>query len=291
MLLLASLIWGTAFVAQSAGMRYVGPFTFSALRSMLAAVLLIPLSFLVERGHVPANRRAALRSEFGAGALIGLTLFVAANFQQIGLLYTSAGKAGFITSLYIVIVPLLGLVFKQRVHPVIWVCVPLALAGFFLISVTDGFSSIGKGDLFELLCAFAFSAHILLVARFAPRMNALRLVGVSFLVASLLSIPVALLTETVSLSAIRAGWLEIVYVGVFSSCIAYSLQAIAQKRLEPASASLLCSPESVFAALSGAVLLGERMSGREILGCVLVFSAVVLSQLPWDRFLRRKSMI
>ncbi|MDO4571925.1 MAG: DMT family transporter [Clostridia bacterium] len=287
LLLGAAFIWGVAFVAQSAGMRYIGPFTFTVVRCLLAAAFLFPCSFFFDRMNGPKETRPSVKAELRAGLLLGLLLFLAVNFQQIGIQYTTAGKAGFITSLYIVIVPVFGLFLKKRVHPVLWLCVLLALIGFYFLSVHEGFS-VGLGDLLTLICAFCFAVHILTIDRYAARMNVVRLCCIQFFVTALLSVPFMCIFEEPDMGAILGAWLPLVYAGVLSGGVAYAMQMLGQRHIEPAAASLLCSPESVFAALAGGVLLHERMSPRELLGCALVFLAVVLSQLPWDRLLRRR---
>lgn len=290
LLLGAALIWGVAFVAQSAGMRHIGPFTFSAVRAMLAALFLLPLSFLMERREPGDNSRASTREEIKAGLILGVILFFAANLQQIGLQFTTAGKAGFITSLYIVMVPIFGLFLKKRMHPVIWLCVFIALAGFYVLSINEQFS-IGKGDLLVLVCAVFFALHILSIDKFAPRMNVVRLSFIQFLVMSLLSAPFMFILEKPQMPDILSAWLTLVYAGVLSGGVAYTMQMFGQRRMEPAAASILCSCESMFALLAGWILLHESMSARELIGCGLVFLAVVCSQLPWGSFRNRKNVI
>lgn len=290
LLLGASFIWGVAFVAQSAGMRHIGPFTFTVVRGLLAAVFLFPCSFLYERTVRTLENRASLKEEILGGVILGVVMFFAANLQQVGLQYTTAGKGGFITSLYIVIVPLLGLFLKRRPHPVLWLCVFVALVGFYFLSINENFS-VSKGDILMLFAALGFAVQILFVDRFAPRMNVVRLSCIQFTVLALLSVPLMFTLEKPMISNILDAWLPLVYAGVLSGGVAYTMQMLGQRRIEAAAASLLCSPESVFAALAGLVLLNERMNVREILGCALVFIAVVCSQLPWDRFSKRKNVI
>ena len=282
----AAVIWGVAFVAQSAGMRYIGPLTFTAVRSILAALFLLPCSFLFDRKDAVPDGRASVRKELSVGLALGLILFFAANLQQFGLQYTSAGKSGFITSLYIVMVPIFGLLLKKRVRPILWVCVIAALTGFYVLSVNDRFS-IGLGDLLTLACAACFSLHILCIDRFAAHMNVVRLSCIQFAVISLLSVPLMFLFEEPIMKDILRAWLPLVFAGVFSGGLAYTMQMFGQRRMDPAAASLLCSSESMFAALAGWILLHERMSGRELIGCALVLTAVVCSQLPF-RGLRKR---
>ncbi|MCE5189520.1 MAG: DMT family transporter [Eubacteriales bacterium] len=284
LLLLASMIWGVAFVAQSAGMAYVGPYTFTTVRSALAALGLGILILIFDRaGLSPRNTDRKLL--WRAGLILGVVMTVASNLQQIGLVSTSAGKAGFITSLYIVFVPVFGLFVKRKPHFMLWFCVLLALAGLYFLSIQADFS-IRMGDILVLACAVMFTFQILLVDRFASKVDILRLNCIQFSVVALLSGIPMLLFEQPKLSAISEAWLPIVYAGLFSGCGAYTLQMFGQRRVEPTTASLLLSPENVFAALAGWFMLGQTLSPRELLGCALVFIAIVSSQLPWERIFR-----
>ena len=281
-LLVATFIWGTAFVAQSVGMDYIGPFTFQAVRSFFAVAALIPASWLVDKlsGSTGDFRKKWLDKElWKVGALCGAALFVAAGLQQMGLVYTDAGKAGFITAMYIVLVPVLGLLFRQRVGLLVWISVGLAVAGLYLLSCM-GLSGINLGDLLLIGCAAAFAVQITLIDRLAQNLDGLRLNCVQFFVSATLSAAVMLFTEEPTVSGITGCLGPLLYTGVMSSAVAYSLQIIGQQHLPSAPASLIMSLESVFAALSGWLLLHERMSGIELLGCGLVFAAVILSQIP-----------
>ena len=281
LLLIASLIWGVSFVAQSAGMEHIGPFTFTAARSLLAAVVLIPCFLLMDRlGWSPAADR---RITWKAGIILGAILFVGQNLQQVGILYTSVAKAGFITSLYIVLVPIFGFLFHKRVHPALWLCAAIAIVGLYFLSIRDDFS-VSLGDLLVLGCALVYTFHILVIDHYADRVDVVRMSCVQFLVCGALSIPPALLLEQPTAGAIYAARLPLLYAGVMSGCFAYTMQMLGQKNIEPTAASLLLSPEAVFAALAGWVLLGQTLTGRELTGCALVMSAVVLSQLPWERW-------
>ncbi len=287
MLLFASLIWGVAFVAQSAGMDYVGPYTFTAVRSALAALALGVLVFVFDRtGISPKNTDRKLL--WRAGIVLGVVMTVASNLQQIGLVTTSAGKAGFITSLYIVFVPIFGLFIKRKPHYMLWFCVLLALAGLYFLSIQSDFS-VSTGDLLVLACAVVFTFQILLVDHFAPKVDIIRLNCIQFAVMAVLSGIPMLLFEQPKIGAITDCWLPIVYAGVFSGCGAYTLQMLGQRRVEPTTASLLLSPENVFATLAGWLILGQKLSPRELLGCALVFVAVICSQLPWEKIVRRKT--
>lgn len=277
-LLGATVIWGSAFIAQSVGMDKIGPFTFQAVRCFLAVVFLFPASALFSKGK-PFWKSWADPALWRSGVICGLALFAASSLQQIGLVYTDAGKAGFLTAMYIVFVPFLGLFLGQRPGRNALLSLIPAIVGLYLLSCTS-VSGINKGDVLLLLCAVAFSVQILLIDRHCAGLDGLKLNCIQALVAAVLSVPWALLTETVDASRIASCWLPLGYAGVLSMGVAYTLQIVGQKRVAPSAAALLMSLESVFAALFGWLLLHETMTGAEVLGCVLVFAAVVISQLP-----------
>lgn len=277
-LLGATVIWGSAFIAQSVGMDKIGPFTFQAVRCFLAVVFLFPASALFSRGK-PFWKSWADPALWRSGVICGLALFAASSLQQIGLVYTDAGKAGFLTAMYIVFVPFLGLFVGQRPGRNALLSLIPAIVGLYLLSCTS-VSGINKGDVLLLLCAVAFSVQILLIDRHCAGLDGLKLNCIQALVVTVLSVPWALLTETVDASLIASCWLPLGYAGVLSMGVAYTLQIVGQKRVAPSAAALLMSLESVFAALFGWQLLHETMTRAEELGCVLVFAAVVISQLP-----------
>ncbi len=277
-LLGATVIWGSAFIAQSVGMDKIGPFTFQAVRCFLAVVFLFPASALFSKGK-PFWKSWADPALWRSGIICGLALFAASSLQQIGLVYTDAGKAGFLTAMYIVFVPFLGLFLGQKPGRNALLSLIPAIVGLYLLSCTS-VSGINKGDVLLLLCAVAFSVQILLIDRHCAGLDGLKLNCIQALVAAVLSVPWALLTETVDASRIASCWLPLGYAGVLSMGVAYTLQIVGQKRVAPSAAALLMSLESVFAALFGWLLLHETMTGAEKLGCVLVFAAVVISQLP-----------
>lgn len=277
-LLSATVIWGSAFIAQSVGMDKIGPFTFQAVRCFLAVVFLFPASALFSRGK-PFWKSWADPALWRSGIICGLALFAASSLQQIGLVYTDAGKAGFLTAMYIVFVPFLGLFVGRKPGRNALLSLIPAIVGLYLLSCTS-VSGINKGDVLLLLCAVAFSVQILLIDRHCAGLDGLKLNCIQALVVAVLSVPWALLTETVDASLIAACWLPLVYAGILSMGVAYTLQIVGQKRVAPSAAALLMSLESVFAALFGWLLLHETMTKAELLGCALVFAAVVISQLP-----------
>jgi len=282
LLLLATVIWGSAFIAQSVGMEHIGPFTFQAVRCLLAVLFLFPLSFLADAGRtgVKASLRKWLDPRlWKAGIICGLALFVAASLQQVGLVYTDAGKAGFITAMYIVLVPILGIFRKQKPSASIIVSVILAVVGLYLLSCLNA-QGINKGDLLVMGCALAFAVQITCIDMLGLQLDGLRLNCVQALVVCVLSVPFMLATETVDAANIAACWLPLGFAGILSMGVAYTLQIQGQKDLEPTTASLIMSLESVFAALGGWLVLKETMAAHELLGCILVFAAVLLSQLP-----------
>lgn len=282
---LAALIWGTAFVAQSIGSEYVGPFTFNAVRSIIAALVLLPIGALLrvlrQRELAGgAEARTSSRKDLALGGLCcGAALTLASNLQQKGIETTSSGKAGFLTALYIVIVPIAGIFLGKKAGKTIWAGVALAVAGLYFLCIQGDFS-VAPGDLYLLLCAVCFSVQILLIDYFARKVDGVELSCAQFFVAAALSAVGMLATETPTWAALKLCAWPILYVGVFSSGVAYTLQILAQKDSNPTVVSLLLSLEAVFATLAGALILHDRMSGREYLGCGLMLAAVVLAQLP-----------
>lgn len=281
MLLITAMIWGSAFVAQSKGMEYIGPFTFNVMRNFIGGIVLLPVIALFSRGkkYEPEEKKQLNKNTLIGGVCCGLVLFLASSFQQYGLVHTTAGKAGFITALYIVIVPLLGVFMGKRVPKIIWGCVALAIAGFWLLCIKEGFT-VGLGDLMVLICALFYSVHIVTIDHFSPKVDGVKMSCIQFFTAGVVSIIPMLLWEEPQASAIMDAIWTILYAGVLSSGVAYTFQIIAQRHTEPTVATLLMSLESVFAALSGWLILNERLLPRELLGCALVFIAVILAQIP-----------
>lgn len=304
LLALTAFIWGTAFVAQSVGMDYIGPFTFNGIRSFIGALTLVPC-ILIQKGICGRDKRAAqstsiierisgsekvsentidmhngnIKELIVGGLFCGILLFAATSLQQAGIKYTSAGKAGFITACYIVIVPLIGIFMKKTSGWKIWAAVVLALAGLYCLCITDGFS-VGKGDVLILLCAIGFSAHIMVIDYFSPRVNGIALSCIQFLVCAVVSLPFMFSLEHPEMAAILSAWLPILYAGVLSCGVAYTLQIIGQRNANPTIASLILSLESCFSVLAGWVILHESLSIKESAGCVLMFAAIILAQLP-----------
>lgn len=277
-LLGCSVIWGSAFVAQSAAMDYgMAPFAFTAVRMLVGAVCLMPFIFLRRRTAIPATKAGRARL-VKSGVLIGLAVAVASWLQQLGLQYTTAGKGAFLTTLYILLVPIVGAAFFHRKTGLwTWLCLVIGGAGLYFLSITETFT-LEKGDTLVLLCALVFTLQILLVDKFAPEFDALTLCSIEFLTAGLLSFLPMAVFEGFGFENIRPALWCILYCGIFSCGIAYWLQIVGQRHLPPALASLIMSFESMFGAFFGALLLHERMTGRELLGCGLIFVALVLSQ-------------
>ncbi len=277
LLLLASAIWGAAFAAQRVGMDHIGPFAFTGIRMLLAGLVMIPVSLSASRKQ---KIRYPARLQAAGGLFCGLFLFAATCLQQVGLISTDAGKSGFITALYVVLVPVAGwLILGKNPGRIILAGVVLALMALYLLCMPSSGFRMQTGDLLLLGCAVCFTGQILCVDRFAPRVSGTALARDEFLVTGSLSMLIALFTEEISFGAVLEAAVPILYTGLFSSAVAYTLQILGQRDVDPTLASLIMCLESVFALLSGAVLLGERMNGREITGCALMFAAVILAQL------------
>ena len=278
----ASLVWGLAFSAQSNAMKYIQPFTFVFLRSAITCLVLVLAQPMFAR--LPGYRAASggmppLRQHLRAGAMIGVFLVLATILQQVGLVYTTPAKSGFVTALYIVIVPLMGLFLGRRPAVTVWIGLALSLAGLYLLCVQNDFS-VNAGDLFTLGSAFMFSCQIMLLGRYAPSMDAMKLSAIQFGTAAVVSGAIAFLFETPRMDGILACIGSILYVAVFSGAVGYTLQVAGQKYTDPTLASLLMCLESVFAALGGWLILGQLMLPRELAGCALMLAASVVAQLP-----------
>ena len=283
MLLITAVIWGFGFVAQRVGMDYVGPYTFNAIRFLLGCLVLIPFIFLRSRKLKRQGiMRVSNRSLIPGACLAGLALFFGASFQQVGLVYTTAGNAGFITGLYVVVVPFVGSFIGRKPNTGTWTGAFLAAAGLYLLSVKGDFT-IAYGDLLVLAGAFMWAIHVLIIDRLSPKNSALKIAFIQFAACSVLSFFTAFMTETIRLGSILDAAVPIFYGGCISVGIAYTLQVVAQKNAHPAHASILLSLEAFFAALGGWMMLGEMLSPREMTGCAMMLLGMLLSQL-WGSF-------
>lgn len=289
LLLITAAIWGFAFVAQRVGMQYVGAFTFNGVRFALGSISLIPLLvFFNSRRNAEEKKENNLKKAVIPGIIAGTILFLAASLQQIGLVYTTAGKAAFITGLYIVLVPLLGIFLKQHVKKSTWAGVLLAVVGLYFLSVNEDFS-IAKGDFLEIIGAFFWASHILTIDHFTKKVDALQLSFVQFAACAVLSMAVAFTTEQVSMAGIGQALVPVLYGGLGSVGIAYTLQVVAQKNAKPSHAAIILSMETVFAAVGGAILLHENLGARGYLGCILMFAGMMVTQLAG--FIKKKDTV
>ncbi|MBO7681344.1 MAG: DMT family transporter [Clostridia bacterium] len=298
--LLAAFIWGTAFVSQVQGSERLDAFSFNMARSVVASLFLFLVALgvrivrkrnAVRKGvyvpPTPAQKKASLRALAISGVICGTMLTVAANLQQAGIALSGAGKSGFITALYVVLVPMLGIFLKKRVPARVWVSVLLAVIGLYLLSIKAGEYTVSRGDFLLILCALAFSFQIMTIDRYSELVNGIELSCAQFIVVSIESGILMLLFSDVSWADFAAVMGPILYAGILSSGVAYTLQIISQKGANPTLVSLIMSLESVFAVVSGALILHERLTGREYLGCVVMFAAVVLSQVPIEKMVRK----
>lgn len=285
LLLLTAIIWGSAFVAQKSGMDYVEPFTFNGIRTFIGGLVLIPVIFFMEKKNPPEEISREEKTKKNKELLIGgiccgLALFAASSLQQFGVSYTTAGKAGFITTLYVVFVPIISVLLRKKVRPIMWLCVAMGAVGLYLLCMTDASFRLTFGDTLVLLCAVAFAVHILTVDHFSPKMDGIKLSCIQFLTVGIVSMVCMFIFEHPDIHAILDCAVPLLYAGVLSCGLGYTFQVVAQKHAEPTVASLLMSLESVFAVVFGALLLHETMSMRELSGCLIIFIAVIISQLP-----------
>ena len=278
MLLLTAAIWGFAFVAQRVGMDYVGPYTFNAARFLLGALSLLPL-LLILKPQQPANRTIKPRMNLWQGGLLaGSFLLIGSTLQQVGLQYTTAGKAGFITGLYIILVPMIALFWGQKTGRNTWLGALLAVVGLYLLSITDDFT-LAYGDLLQLIGALFWAGHVLVIGWLSPQMDALRLSIVQFFTCGLLSLLAALFLETPTFAGLNDAWLPIAYAGLLSVGVAYTLQVFAQKTAPASHAAIILSLEAVFAVIGGYLLLGERLDLQGMIGCALMLTGMLISQI------------
>ncbi len=287
LIVLAAFIWGSAFVAQSVGMNYIGPFTFGMARFYIGSIVLIPVILISDRinkvsaeesaGNKPITDLSSKKSLITAGILCGIVLCIASSFQQVGIQYTSPGKSGFITSLYVILVPIFGLFLRQKVTFIMWLGALISLAGMYLLCISETMT-VNIGDVLTFFCAVFFAVHIIVVGHFAPYVDGIKLSCIQFFVAGILSTIAAFIFEKPDLSKMLEALIPILYAGVLSCGVAFTLQTIAQKKVNPVLCSLLFSLESVFSVLTAWVILHDMLSVKEIVGCILVFAAVVLVQ-------------
>ena len=297
LLLLTASIWGFAFVAQRAGMDYIGPFLYTGIRFLLGALVLLPFLLLGKTGKTDAGvSKTKLISMILFGSLAGVFLFLGVSFQQVGLLHTTAGKAGFITGLYVIIVPILGIIRRQRTRFGTWLGAIFAVVGLYLLSVTGGFRfsqgvawEAARGDLLVLASAFFWAIHVHVIGWLSPKIESVKLAMIQFTFCGVVSLCVAFATEAVELSAVLDAALPIGYGGICSVGIAYTLQVVAQKRAPAAHAAIIMSLEGVFAVLGGYLLLNEVLNTRGIVGCALMLIGMVLSQIAVIRATRGAS--
>ena len=307
MLVLTAMVWGGSFVAQKSGMELIGPFAFNGIRTIIGGIVLIPLIMVLDRmkskkqASAPAVKTDAADSVLSeadkkneqklliTGSICcGLALLVAGMLQQIGMMYTTAGKAGFITALYVVLVPIFGRILGKKIRPLIWLCVLASAFGLYLLCMpaSGGFGHINKGDLIVLACALCFAVHILLIDYFSPKVDGVRLSCIQFFIAGILCMILMFPLDPVlgydipSLSQLLDAWIPIVYAGALSCGAGYTMQIVAQADTDPAVASMILCLESVFAVIAGMLILGESLSLREAAGCIIMFAAILAAQLP-----------
>jgi drug/metabolite transporter (DMT)-like permease len=287
LLLLTAAIWGFAFVAQRVGSQFVGPFTFNGIRFALGSISLIPLIVYFDKrkkgnSNNESNAGENAKKSILPGMLIGIVLYAAATLQQIGLIYTTAGKAGFITGLYMVLVPIIGIFLKHKIEINSWIGVAIAVIGLYLLSVNENFS-IGYGDMLELVGAVFWAIHILTIDYFSKKIDALKLSCIQFATCSFLSLITALIFEKITITGISQALIPILYGGFLSVGVAYTLQVVAQKNAKPSHAAIILSMESVFGAIGGALLLGESMTSRGYTGCILIFAGILATQIKFPK--------
>ena len=293
LLFLTAFIWGSAFVAQSVGMDHLGPFTFNAVRMFIAGIALTPFILFLRKNEPSISESPKLEQNaittpdgdkknlYFAGIICGVILFSGSTFQQVGLLYTTAGKAGFITTMYIIMVPLLGVFMKKRIGKRIWFCVILAVIGIYLLCLVEDLQ-MNRGDFLMLFSALSYAIHIIVIDHFSNRIDSLKLSHMQFFVCAFISLIPMFIFESPEISNIWLAKIPLLYAGVLSGALGFTLQIIAQKDIKPTVAALIMSFEAVFAVLTGFVILSEVLSSQELIGCVLMFIAIIIAQLPQD---------
>ena len=286
-LALAAIIWGSSFVAQTAGAEFVGPFTFIAIRSLLGSVALLPVIFVmdaVKKKSRPQEYKKMTKADYKyllfGGTVCGVVLCAASNLQQLGIDGgTAPGMAAFITALYILLVPIFSVVIGKKIRPIVWVCVGVSVVALYLLCVKEG-GKVQGSDLYVLACAACYAVHILVIDKVSPKLDGIRLSSLQFLVAGLITCIPALLFEETSLEALKAAAPSIAYSGIMSSGVAFTLQILGQQKTEPTIATMIMSLESVFGVLTAMIILSQVPTGRETLGCILMFAAIIVAQLP-----------
>lgn len=284
LLLLTAAIWGFAFVAQKVGCQYIGPLTFNGIRFGLGSLSLIPLIIYLDKRKKIYNRsdfKGTAKKIIIPGALVGIILFTASTFQQFGLVDTSTGKASFITGLYVVLVPVIGILLKQKIEKNSWLGVGLAVIGLYLLSINENFS-ISHGDLLEVIGSAFWAVHILVIDYFSKKIDPIKLSCIQFATCSILSTITALIFENITLSSISNALIPILYGGFLSVGLAFTLQVVAQKNAKPSHAAIILSMESVFGAVGGALILKESMSTRGYIGCILILGGILISQIKFS---------
>lgn len=288
MLFFTSIIWGLAFVAQTYSMEFIGPFTFTAVRSFVAIIFLyLTYLFFNKTSKSYREQKFDMKRTIRGGVLCGLVFTFGINFQQFGLVYTTAGKASFLTALYIVFIPIIGLFFGKRINRKLLLCIVLAMLGTYLMSV-KGSLSMNRGDFITIMSAIVFSIHILMLAEFSVDTNAVLVSLFQFAICGIISFLAALIFEEINISAILKSYIAILYVGILSSGVGFTIQLMALKELDPVIASMISSLESVFGAIFGWLILSQSMSKREIIGAVIIFIATLIAQLPIESYLKKK---
>ena len=283
-LALTAIIWGISFVSQSVSMEHIGPNTFAGIRTLLGCITLLPVIMfrnLSEKRNPEIKEQKGTRKDVIIGGIIcGVLLCIASTVQTYGMKYTTAGKSGFITAMYMILVPIVSIFMGKKIRPSVIICVLIAVTGLYFLCIKKGEFSMGYGDLVTLICAVFFTFHILAIDHYSPKVDGVKLSCMQFFVAGTINIIIMFIFEKPVLKDILVCAVPILYSGIMSCGVAYTLQIIGQKYAEPTVASIVMSMESVFAALAGWVLLGQGMNGREIFGCLLMFGAITLIQLP-----------
>ena len=289
LLFITAFIWGTAFVAQKSGMDTISPFAFNGIRTLIGGAALLPvIYFMAKRKKSEPSEPEDKKTLLIGGILCGFFLMIAGNIQQVGMYYTTAGKSGFITALYVIFVPIVGLFLKKKIRPIFWICVLASAVGLYLLCIPagGGFGDINKGDVLIFLCALFFTGHILCIDHFSPKVDGVKMSCIQFFVAGAVTCLISPIIDPMlgfdlpTLSGIQQGWFQLFYSGVMSCGVAYTLQVVAQADVNPTLSSMILCLESVFAVLAGAVILGEGMGMREVIGCILMFAAIIVAQLP-----------